>query len=596
LKRLAIILAVAIAVVAIVLAAAPFVIPSDFLRQRVAERIAALTGRSVTVSGPAALSVYPYVGISVGDVAVANPEGMGDDPTLTSKRLDTRLRLWPLLLGRVEFDEFVLSNPTLHLVVDADGRANWSLAGSPVAAPKKDASGQPFPDDVAIGHLVVNNGTVLYDNRHLNTREEMHDVDLDIDWPSLAATASGRGNLTWRGEPVEFTALVAAPVQLLSGGGASAARFAIASTPLRVSFSGRATYREKLHLDGDSSISTPSMRRTIEWLGPPMGTGAILGAASVRGTVAITPHSVDFSSAELELDGNSAEGSLGVAFSAAKPLISGKLNAQRLDLSAYMEAVRADVFSNGSWLIAPAQLPFAEAVDTDLSFSTADMLAGATEIRDTWSTVKIRDGALDMALQGANLYGGQIGAHLTATPSGTLLATQLHLDAKDVPANPALSSLAGITAVEGTLTGSMDLAATGRGWGEVANSVAGSGSFTITDGRVTGINLPEVADVLSDPTAGPVVASGGETDFHEATASFAVAGLDLSSRDLFMEGDEFHLSLSGKGSLASGAIDARATLTNTTETIPVSFAGTWRQPAIARISLRNAPAEPENEH
>ncbi|MEJ0012085.1 MAG: AsmA family protein [Bauldia sp.] len=596
-KRLAIILAVIIAVAAIAVAAAPFVIPSEFLKQRVAERIAALTGRTVTLSGATTLSIYPHVAIGVDGLAIANPDGMGDDAVIQAPRLDTRLRLLPLLFGRVEFDEFQLTNPVIHLVVDNEGRRNWTLAGSAVAAramatPPRSNDPLAIALDLQVGHLIVSNGTLLYDNLASDTREQMTEVDLDIDWPSVSATASGRGKMMWRGEPMEFTGLIAAPLQLMRGG-TSAARFALASTPLRASFSGRATDNDgTIHLDGDGSVSTPSMRRTIEWLGTPMGTGPILGAASVRGTVAIAGPSIDFTAASLELDGNSAEGSLGVSFAGVRPAIAGRLTTQRLDLSAYAEAIRADLLTTGSWLIAPARMPFAEAVDAEVSFTMGQVTMGATEIGDTWATVSIKDGNVDAQLQGANFYAGQIGAHLRMASAGGVLSADAHLDIKGVPATPALANLAGVTALDGNVTGALDLNASGRGWGEFVNSVAGKGRLAIGEGKLSGVDLAAVADQLDNPFAGPIVAGRGETRFRQVDADFAVASGALSTSNLFMEGDDFRLALSGQGSLLSGATEARATLTNATETIPLSIAGTWRQPAIARASLRPAPETP----
>jgi AsmA protein len=456
----------------------------------------------------------------------------------------------------------------------------------------------PSPDDplsiatdLRLGHIAITDGTVLYDNLASDTREQMTGLELDVDWPSVSATVSGRGKLTWRDEPVEFTGLLAAPLQLMRGQ-TTAARFALASTPLRASFSGRATDSGTLRFDGEATLSTPSMRRTIEWFGPPMGTGPILGAASIRGTVAIAGPSVEFSSASLELDGNNAEGSLGVNFAAAKPKIAGRLTAQRLDLSAYLEAVRADLVATGSWLIAPARLPFAEAVDADITFTIGLVVLDATEIGDTWSTVAIRDGGLDVALQGANLYGGELGVHLTTTTAADLLSAEAHVDLKGVPAGPTLGSLVGIAALTGNVTGTFELSTAGRGWGEIAARVTGKGQIVIDNGTLAGLDLPAIAYILADRDAGPVVAGGGITHFTRVSADLNLEAGSIQTSDLFMEGDEFRLALAGHGSLTSGATEARATLTNATETIPVSIAGTWRQPAIARAPFRPAPASP----
>ncbi len=312
----------------------------------------------------------------------------------------------------------------------------------------------------------------------------------------------------------------------------------------------------------------------------------------MRGTVSIAGPSIDFSAASLELDGNSAEGSLGVSFAGVRPAISGKLTTQRLDLSAYSEAIRADLLNTGSWLIAAAKMPFAEAVDADVSFTIGQVTMGSTEVGDTWATVAVKDGSVDAQLQGANFYAGQIGAHLRMGNEGNVLAADAHLDLKGVPATPALANLAGITALEGNLTGALDLTARGRGWGEFVNSVAGKGRFTIGGGKLTGVDVARIADQLTNPFAGPIVAGGGETRFRQVDANFTVASGALSTTDLFMDADDFRLALAGTGSLLSGATEARATLTNATETIPISIAGTWRQPAIARASLRPAPQTP----
>ena len=98
---------------------------------------------------------------------------------------------------------------------------------------------QPL-DLLLLGRLKVDNGTILYDDLVSDTREEMTAVDLDINWPSASAPVGGRGTLHWRGETIEFTGLLATPLELIRGG-RSTARFAIASTPLRASFSGTAT-------------------------------------------------------------------------------------------------------------------------------------------------------------------------------------------------------------------------------------------------------------------------------------------------------------------------------------------------------------------
>ncbi len=112
-----------------ILAAAviPNLISADYFKQRIADRIAEITGRAVTLNGDSSLSIYPHLSVSVGDLTIANREGMGDDPFIAADSVTTRLRVLPLLIGRVELDEFDLGQPRIHLVVDEKGNTNWHV-------------------------------------------------------------------------------------------------------------------------------------------------------------------------------------------------------------------------------------------------------------------------------------------------------------------------------------------------------------------------------------------------------------------------------------------------------------------------------------
>ena len=596
-KRIAIILVVIVAVLAISVAAAPFVVSSAFLRQQVADRIATLTGRTVAFSGEPSLSIYPQLAVTVDGLTIANPEDMGSDPFVAAESLRTRLRLPPLLIGRVEFDEFELIKPTIHLVIDGEGRKNWRIAGSAVAnqaavaAPATAGKASPPLADLQLGRLKVTNGTILYDDLVSGTREEMAAVDLDIAWPSVSATVSGRGTLKWRGEQIEFTALLATPLALMRGGGAPA-RFAIASTPLRASFSGTAMGADVLRLEGEASVSTPSMRRTIEWLGTPMGTGPILGAAAIRGSVGIVGASVSFDRATIELDGNSAEGALGVTFAGARPAVHGTLAAERLDLSAYFEAIRADLIAEGSWLVAPARLAFAEAVDADIRISAAEMILGSIRIGKTAAAVGIKDGKLDIAVGEAEFYGGNLAARIAAGLEGEVLATTAHAKFTDVSALVALNDLVGIAALDGTATVTVDVGSRGRSWAEVAHGIAGTANVAITNGALNGLDVDAIAEAMTDPLAEPITAGGGTTAFSSLAADLAIGEGDLSTDDLVMEGDTFRVALAGRGSVLNESVDAKARLTLGTAELSLVIAGTWQAPLVAREPTVPGPAVP----
>jgi uncharacterized protein involved in outer membrane biogenesis len=595
-KRIAIIAAVVIAVLAVAIAAMPFVVPGDFLNQRVAARLSALTGRPVTLTGEPSLSIYPHFAITVGGLSIGDSEESDRGPLLVAETLNARVRLWTLLIGRIEFEEFELVKPVLRLVVGTEGKANWDFSESAVArqaaAPPPPAANSTVPPapppDLRLGRLHVIDGAIVYDDVRSNTREELTAVDLDLLWPTASAAVNGHGKMLWRGEAVEFTTLLAQPLELARGG-ASPARFAFASTPLRASFSGKASGSNAFLLEGEANVQTPSLRRVIEWMGIPMGTGPILGAGSISGSASLAVGSIGFSRAAIELDGNAAEGSVSVQLGGPRPVIKGALTSRSLDISAYLEAIRADLSAEGSWLIAPARLDFAEAIDADLSLSADAIVAGSARIGRTIATAGIQNGALNFVLQEARFHEGAVTLRMTADVHEETLTVNAAAKVADILALDALTDLAGVTGLVGQASLGFDLAASGRTWADVLRSITAIGSVIMANGSVRGFDMARVAESFADPLARPVEAGSTETAFYRLTANFAVRDGALGTEDLVMVGNGVRVSLIGDTSLFTGAVEARARVTTAAGTVPVTISGSLRAPVIAP---QKSPAAP----
>lgn len=588
-RRPVVIAAIVVAAILALVAAGPFLVPSTLLTAQVGDRIAALTGRTVTIGSSPTLSFYPRPAITVDDVSIAGSEGTGAGPLVAIARVRARLRLLPLLIGRVEFDEFVLTAPRVHLVSDQAGHPNWLLANSALAAAARD----PANGRLGIGQLTVTNGTLLYDNLANASREEIDALNLEASWPSADTPATGHGTMTWRGENFEFNASVTQPLALLRGD-ASPVRFAVASTPLRLSFNGNALAAAGFSLDGDTTIATPSLRHTIEWLGTPMGTGSILGPASIKGTAVWTDRVLSFSQGAVELDGNSAAGTLALDLHDARPALRGTLAGDKLDFSPYIEAARADMNAAGPWLLAPAKLAFATALDADLRLSAEQAIAGALRVSKMGAALTLKNGALGLAMDEAQFYGGTLGLAVGARESSGQLDASAEITIADAPAGVALKDLAGVSALDGTTALTLSLAGKGRSWGELAQNATGTAALTIDDGSLAGFDLAALADDLRDPLAGPVQVAEQRTAFTSLKATATISEGALRTDDLTLSGPDFTLNLVGQGSLVGGAVEARGALHGKGETDPIVIGGTWNQPVISPAAEKAAPTPSQN--
>ncbi|HUD70371.1 MAG TPA: AsmA family protein, partial [Dongiaceae bacterium] len=158
---------------ALLLAAAvvvPLVVDVQRFAPAITEALRGMTGREVTL-GRIAFRILPSPAVTVTPVSVKEgPRYPGRD-AVRIQSLAVRVRLLPLLTGRVEFGAIVLDQPTVTLIRDAEGRFNFddvvsraqtlsAAAGEKPAAP---APGAAPP--IAIARAEIRNGKVLvYDD------------------------------------------------------------------------------------------------------------------------------------------------------------------------------------------------------------------------------------------------------------------------------------------------------------------------------------------------------------------------------------------------------------------------------------------------
>ena len=575
-KRVALLAIGAVALVALAAAAVPRLVSADLIKQRIAENLAALTGREVVLKGMPVLTIYPSLSITIGDLTIANPEGINGEPFLTAESVTARVRLAPLLFGTAQFDLIELTKPRIHLVANADGRNNWTLAAAApnatVAPPRR---------------VKITAGTVLYDDVAGARHEQLSEVDLDSQWPSPGSPLTGSGTLRWRGEPVEFNGQIGNPLAAASGA-SSALRLAVAANPIRLFFNGTVGPA----ISGTASLTTPALRRVIEWMGKPMGNGPTLGAASVQAKVDWMGSAVSFADARIELDGNNAVGALMLDYGGARPRIEGTLAATRLDVSPYIEALRAGSAMDPAVLLAPAAIP-APPVDADLRISADQVLAGSVRIDKAAGGLAIKNSALSLSIGEAQLYGGTLTADLSLSRFGDRLVSRASAKLADVALRPALSDLAGVQALDGAASGQVDLSAQGASWAELLQGVNGRSTVSISDGAIGGLDLADLA-ALAGGSPEPVVPGTGALRFTQFTGTVTLDAGIVETTDAALRGSTYSVDLKGWGSLASGLIDARATLSpsadGTARAVPIAISGTWRHPQFDVDRERTQPA------
>jgi hypothetical protein len=160
---------VAVLVLAVVAAAAalPYLVDTPRIQTYIAANATQALGRPVRFSS-ISLRVLPLPAVELHDLEVAEDPKFGTAPFLKLDVGRVRLRLLPLLTGRVELGTIALRKPTVTIIQAADGRLNISTLGAATAEPRpaprpgRTTGGPAAAGPVAVARVVVDGGTVVY--------------------------------------------------------------------------------------------------------------------------------------------------------------------------------------------------------------------------------------------------------------------------------------------------------------------------------------------------------------------------------------------------------------------------------------------------
>jgi uncharacterized protein involved in outer membrane biogenesis len=141
-------------VVAVLLFAAFF--DWDTLRGPIARKASAETGRTVRLDGPLEVHLFRWSpSVTINGLKIGNPPWAGTEPMVDVASITVAVKLLPLLKGEVVLPTLEIHKPTVNLVRQKSGRANWDLGGKETPAEK----GKPTRLPV-IQHFVLEDGHI----------------------------------------------------------------------------------------------------------------------------------------------------------------------------------------------------------------------------------------------------------------------------------------------------------------------------------------------------------------------------------------------------------------------------------------------------
>ncbi|MGQ5521856.1 AsmA family protein [Chitinimonas sp. PSY-7] len=540
----------------------------DMLKPQLEQLVKDEKQRTLKLTGPIKLSIFPNIGATLSDVSLSERNSDMPFAQITDARVS--LQFWPLLSKKVVVDAVELHGASVRLVREADGKFNFADLLSKTDTPEENK-----PVDFDISRIRVDKVSVDFADKQNSRQINLYDLALSANGLTIKGARnvdfSTRAQLSTPKLDVQLAAkldkldmdtdakrfqlddlkanmdgkLAADTIKLnLSAPKLSLASQAASAETVNLTALLNGANRQidaKLKLEGLSGdtklIAAHSLALDLD--AKQAGTAAKLVISSPLGLDAET---LALSLSRLAIKGNITAGpakaapvdlsghlNIGIKAQAVDTALAGKLDNNGLTLNASVKDfsqptvrfdLKADAIDLDRYIVPPKPTSVAAAVtppakidlsplkplNVDGRVSIGQMKKGQIDARDIRVALNAKNGMLVIPTATMKAFGGDIDASATATASATPhITVKPKLSGVDI--NAVLHQFANFDRLEGR--GFVDGSLTVEGGDVVAmkNSVSGNLNAKLLDGALKGINIGKT---LRDAKATLASFQGGE--------------------------------------------------------------------------------------
>jgi len=177
LKRILYLLAVSIIVAFITMLCLPFIVnPNDFKAQ-IEAIVKKETGRTLIIEGDLKLSIFPWLGLSTGQISLSNATGFSHKNFVQIQQSEIKVKLIPLFLKELDVNEIVFKGLRLHLSKNKQGINNWDDLKH---FPKKDSKSSNPLVVLAIAGLSIEDAVITWDDLQSNQHSEIKNMQVKM--------------------------------------------------------------------------------------------------------------------------------------------------------------------------------------------------------------------------------------------------------------------------------------------------------------------------------------------------------------------------------------------------------------------------------
>jgi AsmA protein len=571
------------------------------------------TGRELEINGDMKLTIYPWLGLSVEDVQLANAEGFGPEPFMQVAEMKVGVKLMPLFKNRVEVAKIRIDGLALNLARKADGTNNWeglsddkSHTHTETETTDKDVKDNVQdrePAEVSIGGIDITNATFSYSDQQSGEAYKIANLSVEtgpfkpgdpIDVLIAFVVNSAKPQLesdvkisftAAGGEPgSEVTELRNIKVDTTSKGPAvpggsqtatirgqarsdrKAGTFAFTDGVLEAA--GLTLYAtvNGANLDGDApslsgklATNTFNPKELAKSFGaelPPTTDPRALTQASFSAAIAGDPANVKLDSLTLRLDQTTATGGLSVR-NLSDPRIDFALKADSFDLDRYLAAEAADApkpeGGGDDFKSTPIPVETLDALNMAGTVDLGSLKMKGLNLTGIHVVLDAPKGQPKTQQMTAMLYGGKITQSMRfSRNSPAKYDMKIGLDA--VNSAPLLKDMLGKSYLSGLGDFNLNLSSGGETVGAFLQAMDGGLGASFKEGAIEGFNLDQTiatakATLRGEPAPAAAADQPKRTAFKDLKAAGKIVDGVLDTDTLDVKGTWYALGGDGKVNL-----------------------------------------------
>ncbi|HXG27750.1 MAG TPA: AsmA family protein [Nevskiales bacterium] len=581
--------------------------PNDY-KAEIAQKVKAQTGREFTLKGDIRLSVFPWLGMQIGEASLGNAPGFGAEPFAAVRAAELRVKLLPLLRREIQIGTVVLDGLALRLQKNAVGQNNWDDIG-PQKKPDEPSPAQDKPSEfklesLEVAALEIRDSTVLWSDAQSGDRYELRKFDfstgklrsaepfllrsefeLTAGKPAVSSRVALEGKVnadlerkTYRIDDFELKAEVAGEKlpggkQPLSLTGAvdldlknqklSIKDLVLEAFTLKVTGQANGSQiLDKPAFSGQIKAADINPRAVLKALGkeePKTADGKVLTRASFESGFTATGERADLSPIRIKLDDSSLEGRLSVA-NYSKPAIGFDLKVDEIDMDRYLAPPdEKDGAGGGGGKAEEGEVGVDAIKDLNLngSLNVGKLKVKNLRFENANLSLRAQDGVMVIEPLSAGFYQGRINLSGRLDARGSRPAYALNAQTSGIRIEPMLTDLTGKAKVSGTATLNLDISTAGARSSEFKRALNGTLSFRLLDGEIKGFNLGHKLRQAQAMRKGERLADDAPqtTDFAEISGTLNIVNGVLRNNDLDGKSPAFRVNGEGSANLVNETID-----------------------------------------